>query len=255
MIKNLLRSVCPYGIVAAHKRRFVLESLGLPDGAKLAHAVSDSRFELWPEFLRKRDAAWTLVDVGANDGDFLAAVRRLASPARIFAFEPQPSCQASLRAVLAGHPNAKIVAAAVGSRQGEVQLNCTNDRKLTSVLQPDASIFPLYGDGKFSVEATMKVPLVCLDDVIPEDCSIDLWKMDVQGFELEVFKGAERVIARTKALLLEVNYVEHYEKGATFDEVYSLLRSKGFRLNGISSPQGGLAGGPPLWADAMFVKE
>ena len=77
----------------------------------------------------------------------------------------------------------------------------------------------------------------------------------MQGFELEVFKGAEKVLARTNALLIEINYVEHYENGATFDDIYPLFRSKGFRLNGISSPQGGLAGGPPLWADAMFVKE
>jgi FkbM family methyltransferase len=255
MIKDLLRSICPYGIVSAHKRRFVLHSLGLPDGADIAAAVSGCRFDLWPPFLRENPSGWTLVDVGANEGDFIAAVLRISSPHRVFAFEPQPSCQASLHRILAGHANAHVVQAAVGSEKGEVEFNCTLDSKLSSVLQPEADVAPHYGNGKFGIVQTLKVPSLRLDDAIAGEFPVDLLKIDVQGFELEVFKGAEQVLRRTRAVLLEVNYVEHYKNGARFDDVYSILRSKGFHLYGISAPQGGVAGGPPLWADAMFVKE
>lgn len=110
-----------------------------------------------------------------------------------------------------------------------------------------------YEPGDFSVGSTVTVPLVRLDDVIPADTAVGLLKIDVQGYEIPVLQGASHTLSNTSALLLEVNYVGHYEGGATFDELYETVRKHGFRTFGISAPYSGKEG--PLWADAMFVKD
>jgi hypothetical protein len=104
-----------------------------------------------------------------------------------------------------------------------------------------------------NVKERGKVAVVRLDDAIPPDTLVDLLKIDVQGYELSVLEGGAKTLERTSALLLEVNYVAHYEGAPDFDQVVEAVRKHGFRTFGVSSPYSGRDG--PLWADAMFVKE
>lgn len=253
-IKSLVRKILPYGVVDSHQRGFMLGRLGLPNTRETAAAVDGCRYNLWPSFLRADAPPWTLVDVGANDGGFLSSAFQLVSPREVFVFEPLPACQASLQALLSKHSNAHLFPCAVGSAKGELELHCTGDSKMSSALEPAAHIEGLYQSGNFKVVRKVTVPVVRLDDVLPDELPVDLLKIDVQGFELEVFKGAERTLKRTRSVLLEVNYVEHYKGGAGFGNVYDVMRGHGFKIYGVSAPYGGGKGGP-LWADAMFVKE
>lgn len=231
----------------------MLGRLGLPNSRETAAAVEGCRYNLWPSFLRADAPPWTLVDVGANDGGFLSSVLKLVSPREMFVFEPLPSCQSSLQAILSKHANAHLFPCAVGSERGDLELHCTGDTKMSSALEPASHISALYQSGDFNVVRKVKVSVVRLDDAVPKGTTVDLLKIDVQGFELEVFKGAEQTLGHTKSVLLEVNYVEHYKDGARFESVHDVMRDKGFRIFGVSAPYGGGEGGP-LWADAMFVR-
>jgi len=252
--KSFIRNLLPYGIVDSHQRGFMLGRLGLPNTRQTAAAVEGCRYNLWPSFLRVDAPPWTLVDVGANDGGFLSSVFQLVSPREVFVFEPLPACQSSLQRMLSNRASAHLFQCAVGSAKGELELHCTGDSKMSSALQPAPHIEGLYQRGDFTIVRKVTVPVVRLDDALPEGLSVDLLKIDVQGFELEVFKGAEQTLARTRSVLLEVNYVEHYKGGARFEDVYDVMRRHSFRIYGVSAPYGGGKGGP-LWADAMFVKD
>lgn len=230
-----------------------MTSLGLKGTREYEKAALACRYELWPLELRHPVKPWTLVDVGANTGEFSAAVATLVQLESVHAFEPQPSCHVQLSKILQSIPNSRLHPAAVGANTGEIELFCTANSKLSSVLSPAHSVSNSYKKNDFLLKRNMMVPLVRLDDVIPRGTEIGLMKIDVQGFELSVLAGAERSLRSTSALLMEVNYVKHYEDGAVFDDLYNAVRSHGFHLAGISSPYSGHLG--PLWADAMFIKE
>jgi FkbM family methyltransferase len=224
--------------------------LGLPDSHALAEAVENCRYELWPPILIS-GGAWKLVDIGANTGAFLKAAAQLSSLAGVYAFEPLASCRQSLEAELNRIPNSRLFAVAAGSRNGEVELNVTTDHKMCSVLRPRREIAKHYCPGAFEVTANPKIPVVRLDDVLPPSEEFGLLKIDVQGYEKEVLAGARSVLSRTRAVLLEVNYVAHYEGGFAFDEALEMMRSLNYTTYGVSAPF--VSDGRPLWADAMFV--
>src|SRR5205085_9106313 len=93
---------------------------------------------------------------------------------------------------------------------------------------------------------------VRLDDVITPDAQVGLLKIDVQGYEMEVLRGAARTLRQTDALLIEVNYTPHYGGAVSFDDLHAFLNTTGFHLYGISAPYGDE--NRPLWADAMYVR-
>lgn len=247
-----LRSLAPLGLVERRRRKLQMARLGLPGTFQAQEAASACRFDLWPIELRHPSKPWVLVDVGANVGDFTEAVASLVPLSGLHAFEPQPSCHKALKGVLQKIPNSHLHPAAVGGRAGEIEVLCTNNSKLASVLAPNDEVTHAYGSADFRIQEKLKVPLVRLDDVIPAGLPIGLLKIDVQGYELPVLEGAAETLRSTSALLMEVNYVPHYEGGAVFDDLCESVRRVGFRTFGISAPYGGPNG--PLWADALFVR-
>ena len=95
------------------------------------------------------------------------------------------------------------------------------------------------------------VPVVTLDDVLAETDDIGLLKIDVQGFELEVLRGAVNCLRRTQAVLLEINYVSHYDGAPEFGEIDDFLSGAGFALRGVSAPF--VVNQTPLWANALYA--
>ncbi|HTD66615.1 MAG TPA: FkbM family methyltransferase [Candidatus Limnocylindria bacterium] len=191
--------------------------------------------------------------MGANEGDFIRATTRLANPSAVFAFEPLPSCQPALSKLLASVRGGQLICAAVGAATGEVKLHCTANTYMSSVFPPQRGIDSSYADGDYGVVQQLSVPQVKLDDAIPPGMHIDLLKVDVQGYEMEVLRGATRTLKETGALLIEVNYTPHYKGAVSFDELHAFLNAVGFHLHGISTPY--FDDIRPLWADAMYVRK
>ena len=78
-IKDLVRWLTPFGMIESHRRTFQLHRLGLPANAFIEEAVNTCRYDLWPKQLRSKHLPFAIVDIGANQGDFLAAASALAS--------------------------------------------------------------------------------------------------------------------------------------------------------------------------------
>jgi FkbM family methyltransferase len=254
-LKSIVRACVLYAFIEQRRRRFRLQRLKLfpsnSEAVACEAAVNVSRFDLWPSSIREGHG-WTLVDVGANDGDFIRAVTRLAAPAAAIAFEPLPACAQSLRPLIESLPAGQLHQVAVGASSGEVELNCTGDSRMSSVLSPQTGIHASYREGDHKIARKLKVRMVRLDDHIAPNIRIGLLKVDVQGYELEVLRGATRTLDQTEALLIEINYTPHYEGAAGFEEVHEFLRAAGFLLYGVSAPY--VDDRRPLWADAMCVR-
>jgi hypothetical protein len=92
-------------------------------------------------------------------------------------------------------------------------------------------------------------------DSIFEECGLkdlDLLKIDVQGYEIEVFIGGRETLGKTRLVVVEVSFFEHYKGQPLFGEVYDFLHHAGFEMR---STFGYIydAKGLPLQCDAVFI--
>src|SRR5581483_3226870 len=94
--------------------------------------------------------------------------------------------------------------------------------------------------------------VVPLDDVLHDDEPIDLIKIDVQGFEHSVLRGALKTLQRTRALLVETNFTSHYCGDGSFGTLFNHLTELGFEFWNVSAPYRG-SKGRALWAHGVFL--
>jgi FkbM family methyltransferase len=186
-----------------------------------------AEFEIIRAHLRPGDIA---CDIGANKGSFIYWLSRWVAHGRVVAFEPQPDLARRLAEVcrIMGLDNVTVEAKAVYSHSGRQELF------LPSGHQPGASLT------RAAVEAesftTLSVPLVSLDEYFNANDSIALLKIDVEGAELGVFRGAERILCQHAPLLVFECENRHLGPGNVF-EVFSYLSTLGYEGSFISGEQ------------------
>lgn len=148
------------------------------------------------------------VDVGAHIGKYSIMMASLNKKAKIIAIEPDPRNFKALNYnVKINHlKNVKALPFAAGLREGLTQL--FYDRWLTT--SPSASF-------DFRTKTYILVKCKKLDNLLSNIKQIDLIKIDVEGFELEVFKGAENILKRTKTIIFE-SFKNNISKVKTFLE-------------------------------------
>jgi FkbM family methyltransferase len=174
----------------------------------------------------------TIVDGGANVGQFARAAAETFPDARVIAFEPLPEVAEHLRANLADRPRVEVRTMALGRVDGTVPF-------YRNRYSPASSILRLRSDARQSFaqveeSGAVEVQLARLDTALQGDPLEPpvLLKLDLQGYELEALHGAEATLRRTQHVLLETSFRAIYEEEPSFDEVYGLMRSSGFRLLG-----------------------
>jgi FkbM family methyltransferase len=191
-----------------------------------------------------------ILDVGANVGDFAAVVRRLEPRSRVTCFEPGREPLAQLRRRFLDDPNVRIDGRAVSNESGVSVLNMPENSEFASLLPQQELLGTMYPGLGSQVVATEQIETVDLDSVVTEP--VRLLKIDVQGHEIAAFDGARRTVHHTSAVLVEVNFVSHYEGDVGFAEIDSYLRGCGFELVGLGSARRHL--GRVLWADACYAR-
>lgn len=193
----------------------------------------------------------TVLDVGASRGQFALFASRRFPEADIHCFEPLPEPAADLRRVMG--ERVELHRTAVGSTAGTATIN-VSARDDSSSLLPIGSRQQLEFPGT-ATERTIEVPLTTLDQeiaMVPErPC---LLKIDVQGLELEVLKGADQTLDSVDTALVECSFVELYEGQALADEVVAFLLARGLRLAGIHEVVYS-ADGSAIQGDFLFVRD
>ena len=161
----------------------------------------------------------TVVDVGANVGQFSLLARRLYPAARIVAFEPLPTSAATFKRVFAGDDRVVLHSCAVGKERGIATMHISAALDSSSLLpigSAQVRHFPQTAEA-----GTALVQVQRLDDVLNEDDLLDtaLLKLDVQGFELPALEGCERLVHRFAYVYFECSFVELYDGQALIDEI------------------------------------
>lgn len=177
----------------------------------------------------------TVVDVGANRGQFALVARERWPDARLICFEPLPGPRARLARVLRDHPRAEIVDAAVGAASGSATIHVSradDSSSLLPITERQSNTFPRTDE-----LGTMRVRTATLDEHFPDGVARPcLLKIDVQGFELEVLRGADRLLDTIDIVLVECSFAEFYEGQAMADDVIRFAHDRGFSLTGAAAP-------------------
>jgi FkbM family methyltransferase len=193
-----------------------------------------------------------LIDVGAHEGDFTAAVSSHSGITRGVLVEPLPQKVASLqkRFVL---PTYQVFACALSSRTGMTDFEVNEFDATSSLLKMQRHMPELtavsYGEPK-----NIKCHTRTLDDLVAEANInwVHLLKIDVQGAEHLVIQGATNILKTTSMVWTEVSFKPLYEMSTSFSEIYELLGKANFKLvelePGFRAPDGEL-----LQADALFI--
>ncbi len=164
----------------------------------------------------------TFADVGANKGDFtLIAARLVGDRGAVFSFEPEPTnFQWLERSIeLNRYRNVRAYLLALSDAEGSVQLH----------LGPRSGWHTLV-PGIYSDFGARTVLTRTLDSVLREIArpGIDMIKIDVEGWELPVLRGALDTLRSSERAIVLLDL--HPQLGADIREIGSLLRSLGFRL-------------------------
>lgn len=176
----------------------------------------------------------SFIDCGANIGYFSCMAATLVGHrgGQVVSIDANPYCIERIRDSKAvGHyANLHIIPCAVGDRDGQIEFNLANDRMYSSLAN-------LNGLDFTSTKSTIVVPLRKLDDILREssfECRrpVRLIKLDVEGAEIDVLRGAEDAI---NAKSLDYIYVEIHDKqirlrGQDPQRLLSLLAARGFEL-------------------------
>lgn len=181
------------------------------------------------ETLIKKYKITTILDIGANQGQFALKIHEELPEAYIYSFEPLKDCYDILVQNLEKKQiKFKAFNFALGDVNGETKIQLNNFSPSSSILHITNAHKKLYPKSKETNERTIIVKR--LDDVANELRLTDniLIKIDVQGFEDRVIKGGTQVISRAKIVLIENSFIPLYENQALFDDIHKLLTNLGF---------------------------
>lgn len=173
-------------------------------------------------------AAATLVDVGANKGQFSLAFRALRPDAEIIAFEPLPE-EADLFTRLFAHDSrVQLHRVALSNEEAVADLHVTGRRDSSSLLTPGQGQEAAFGVRE---EGTIRVPVTRLDRRYMRGDSPKpvMLKIDVQGAELRVLEGCED-LGIFDFIYVELSFVELYSGQPLHEEVTAYLNARGFVL-------------------------
>lgn len=193
----------------------------------------------------------TVVDIGANVGQFSLLARSLYPSATIYAFEPQADAARSFAKLFVGDERTILFQSAVGSRGGQAQLHVSRQHDSSSLLPISATmtdIFPGTEEvGVIDIQIARLSSCVSVDKIVPPA----LLKIDVQGAELEVLSGCEDMLDEFHYILIELSFIELYRGQALCDEVIRYLDQHQFVLAGVHNLREG-ENGRTIQADFLF---
>jgi FkbM family methyltransferase len=196
-------------------------------------------------------APGVVVDVGAHAGNWAEAVLNVLAPGKLVAIEPAPEAFRRLSERFGGDARVELHQVAIGDTPGALTLHLFEQSNFNSALelQPDTRArFP-----DLAPVGSVEVPVRRLDEVVADE-QIVLLKVDVQGLEAAVLRGAKAVLERTSVVLIETSFASHYRGDTLFCGIDGALREAGLALYRFASTYHDEGTGQLLWADAVFAR-
>ncbi len=217
------------------------------------------------------------IDVGSRDG-VREGWRALGPNAVLVGFDPDPEECARLTAAADRETTERYVPRALGAVEGTATLHLTRDPQSSSLYEPNARTIERYPElWRHAPKSTEQVAITTLDAWAEGEGieRVDALKVDVQGAELDVLRGGDRLLPTMRVVEAEVEFQELYTGQPLFCDVDRFMRERGFELwrlrdlhhctlepTGRAEPLFGVGdhvehtrlGGQLAWGNAIWVR-
>jgi len=201
----------------------------------------------------------TVIDIGANTGQFARSIRSILPDATILCFEPLPGPFAELRTWADRERSGRIQAfnLALGEFAGTAEMFEHVDFSPSSSILPSTAVsHALYP--RTRRHESVAIQIDSLDEflkrseitLVPEV----LIKLDVQGYEDRVIRGGLSTFAAARVCISEIDFDSLYDGQCSFRDVWGLLDESGFQYRG-NLDQTYAPDGHAVFADSVFVRD
>jgi FkbM family methyltransferase len=195
------------------------------------------------------------LDVGANSGQFGGWLRGSGFDGKIISFEPTSSAFCELQKRAAADNLWECRNIGLGEEKEAKSINLSGNSVSSSFLPMLKEHVQIKPDSAYS--ASEQVEIETLDNLFDELVApgSKVWlKIDTQGYEMNVLRGASKVLSRIHAIQVEASLKPLYEGETSAHELIGFLQSKGFEWVGIEPGLFDSKNGHLLQADLIFVQ-
>ena len=198
----------------------------------------------------------TVLDVGANVGEYAQTVRDLGFEGKIWSFEPLPEPFAVSSAQAATDPHWEVMNVGLGLLNEHTEMYVTSGDQAASSIH---KMLPRHRQGApgITVQKVLSCEFRRLDDLIHElDAPAPLFvKVDTQGHELQVLEGSEQILANgVVGVQVEVSILPLYSGAATLAEIFNWMNQRDFVPTWAASGFRDTTTGELLQIDVLFTR-
>ena len=137
-----------------------------------------------------------VIDIGGHAGRHSKVIQQQLSPLHLMIFEPLPAQRQILEAMFASCPNVAVLGFALGNQQGQTTFVVKQNALEESGLRQRS----FYNDGSFQNLKCIPVTIEALDNInIP--FTVDFIKVDTEGGEIDILKGATKLLCRDRPII------------------------------------------------------
>lgn len=198
----------------------------------------------------------SVLDVGANIGQYAHGLRDNGFPGRIVSCEPQTAAFGALVKEASQDPNWEAVHTAVGAAESVLTINISANSYSSSFLPTSNRHLDVSPASR--VVATEEVSVTTVDTLIDQhslSARETMLKVDTQGYEDIVLDGARDALSELAVVALELSMVELYAGQQLFRQMLTRMNDSGFGLYALDPAYADPKTGQMLWADGIFVRE
>ena len=195
----------------------------------------------------------TVVDIGANTGQFSLVMKKNFPEANIFAFEPLKEPFFTYSKIFDNDTRVNVFNSAIAQEAGVTKMHISKSLDSSSLLELTElqnEIFP-----GTSAIGTQNVSMGRLASFVRKEQikGVSLLKLDVQGFELEVLSGCEELLHMFDMVYCECSFFELYAGQSLAPQIIEFMSVKGFVLQGFNNVKYD-KNGSTVQADFIFCK-
>jgi FkbM family methyltransferase len=193
-----------------------------------------------------------ILDVGGGTAATAKLFNNYFPNTPIIIFEPIKANFETIENAKERTPFWTILNKAAGSNIGKSEINIAHRITASSLLELDAENSNGYQE-TLQFQRKESIEITTLDHEIPTYAYVEVLKLDVQGFELEVLKGAVQTLPRVKIVVLEINNHNGFKGAPTYYELDAFFRANQFELYDLFPTQ--RENGKLLDWDAVYVNK
>jgi len=176
-----------------------------------------------------------IIDVGANEGQFGAFLRSIGFKGEIYSFEPVAAPFKILSSISAKDDKWFVNNCALGATSGEATINVSRHTSFSSILNPSDYALERWTNSRVDHKETIVIKTLdewCKSGVISDHDSLFL-KMDTQGYDLEVFRGAHSILHQVRGILSELSLIAVYNDMPNYMQSLKTFENAGFSVSGF----------------------